>query len=106
MEGYAHRVSAAALRSRGLVKISGRGPTWRATITDAGRAFLSPAAHDDRAIDSRGRVNERIPTSGDAGAAKEVFPRFRGHLSAWVERSGQGGSSAQIEAAVSTGVPS
>ena len=34
------------------------------------------------------------------------FPRFRGHLSAWVERPGQGGSSAQIEAAVSPGVPS
>jgi len=34
------------------------------------------------------------------------FPRFRGHLSAWVERPGQGGSSAELEAAVSTGVPS
>jgi hypothetical protein len=34
------------------------------------------------------------------------FPRFRGHLSAWVERPGQGGSSAQIEAAVSAGVSS
>lgn len=34
------------------------------------------------------------------------FPRFRGHLSAWVEGPGQGGSSAQIEAAVSTGVSS
>ncbi len=32
------------------------------------------------------------------------FPRFRGHLSAWVERPGQGGSSAEIEAAVSRGV--
>jgi len=35
-----------------------------------------------------------------------VFPRFRGHLMAWVERPGQGGSSAQIEAAVSAGVSS
>ena len=34
------------------------------------------------------------------------FPRFRGHLSAWVERPGQGGSSAELEAAVPAGVPS
>jgi hypothetical protein len=34
------------------------------------------------------------------------FPRFRGHLSAWVERPGQGGSSAELKAAVSAGVPS
>jgi transposase len=34
------------------------------------------------------------------------FPRFRGHLSAWVERPGQGGSSAELKAAVPTGVPS
>jgi hypothetical protein len=43
MEGHAHRVSAAALRSRGLLMISGRGPTWRATITDAGRVYLRSA---------------------------------------------------------------
>jgi hypothetical protein len=34
------------------------------------------------------------------------FPRFRGHLSAWVERPGQGGSSAELKAAVPTGVSS
>lgn len=36
----AHRTSARALASRGLVTIRGRGPTWAVTITDAGRAFL------------------------------------------------------------------
>jgi hypothetical protein len=41
MEGYAHRLSAAALRSRGLVKISGRGPAWRARITPEGESFLN-----------------------------------------------------------------
>ena len=39
MEGYSHRTSAAALRSRGLLRIAGRGPTWRAELTDSGRAL-------------------------------------------------------------------
>jgi hypothetical protein len=40
MEGESHRISAAALRSRGLVAISGRGPTWDASVTRAGREYL------------------------------------------------------------------
>lgn len=40
MEGVSCRISAAALRNRGLVKISGRGPTWSAVITDEGRGYL------------------------------------------------------------------
>lgn len=40
MEGTLHRISAGALRNRGLVKSSGRGPTWSATITAAGRDYL------------------------------------------------------------------
>lgn len=35
-----HRISAAALRTRGLVTISGRGPTWVSSITGAGREYL------------------------------------------------------------------
>src|SRR4051794_33168856 len=42
-EGYAYRVSAAALRSRGLVKVTGKGSRWAATITDAGRKYLNQA---------------------------------------------------------------
>jgi hypothetical protein len=42
-EGYTHRISAAALRSRGLVTISGRGPTWTAEITSKGTAALEHA---------------------------------------------------------------
>ena len=40
MEGSAHRVSAAALRTRGFVRTSGTGKTWKAEITDAGRDWL------------------------------------------------------------------
>ncbi|MFC8796893.1 hypothetical protein ACFT2C_04120 [Promicromonospora sp. NPDC057138] len=40
-DGYAHRISARALQSRGLVVIKGRGATWSATITDSGIAYLA-----------------------------------------------------------------
>jgi hypothetical protein len=40
-DGEGHKVSAAALRARDLVKIHGRGRAWHAELTDRGRAFLS-----------------------------------------------------------------
>jgi hypothetical protein len=39
-EDNLHRISAAALRSRGLITVSGRGPTWRAKIAADGRDYL------------------------------------------------------------------
>jgi hypothetical protein len=47
MEGYSHRISAAALRGRGLVNTSGRDETWTATITPAGRDHLEHAQGPD-----------------------------------------------------------
>src|SRR5215211_3409958 len=41
MHGDSHKLSAAALRSRGLVRTSGRGPRWRAEITEHGRSWLA-----------------------------------------------------------------
>lgn len=41
MEGESHRISAAALRRRGLVTTAGRGSSWTASITDAGREYLT-----------------------------------------------------------------
>src|SRR4051812_26798930 len=38
-----HRISAAALRSRGLVTTSGRGSTWTAKVTAAGTEYLRDA---------------------------------------------------------------
>lgn len=40
MDNDSYRISAAALRNRNLIAIAGRGPTWRASITAAGRAYL------------------------------------------------------------------
>jgi hypothetical protein len=39
-DGYAHRVTAAALRSRGLVRTWGRSSRWQAEITEAGSDLL------------------------------------------------------------------
>jgi hypothetical protein len=39
--GYSHRVSAAALRTRGLVSISGHGPSWKAKLTKRGTAVAA-----------------------------------------------------------------
>jgi hypothetical protein len=39
-DGYRHRISAAALQSRGLLKVSGRGPLWCAELTPRGAAVL------------------------------------------------------------------
>jgi hypothetical protein len=41
MQDHHHRISAAALRNRGLVETRGRGPTWTATVTPAGTAYLA-----------------------------------------------------------------
>src|SRR5689334_4686584 len=41
MEDDFYRISAAALRNRGLVSITGRGPTWSATILPAGTEYLA-----------------------------------------------------------------
>lgn len=40
-QGYAHRITARALESRGLVTITGRGASWAAAITVAGTEFLA-----------------------------------------------------------------
>ena len=45
-DGYGHRLTARALASRGLVKISGHGDSWRAELTDKGRDWTPPTAQD------------------------------------------------------------
>lgn len=66
MEGYAHRVSASALRSRGLVVITGRGPTWHAEITEAGRAKLAAVSSHSAQPSGEETVEEeeRPPAAG------------------------------------------
>jgi len=47
MEDYSHRISAAALRRRGLVETSGRRANWKVSATEAGRAYLERTAGSD-----------------------------------------------------------
>lgn len=61
---YAHRQSARALASRGLVEIRGHGPTWTATITDAGRARLEG--------DSQEQPRRTAKRQGHGRKAKDV----------------------------------
>jgi hypothetical protein len=77
MEGYYHRLSAAALRSRGLLRIAGRGPTWHARVTERGLALL-------------GQLDQPAETAGPAPAvlrtselpANEPQPEKRAERSA------------------------
>jgi hypothetical protein len=57
MEGDSHRVSAAALRRRGLVTTSGRGPTWTARVTKAGREYLARVDGPDPPVARQANVS-------------------------------------------------
>jgi hypothetical protein len=59
MEGHVHRLSAAALRSRGLVKLSGRGRTWRVQITSEGRAYLAAVSTDTGKIAADSKTSQK-----------------------------------------------
>src|ERR1700728_352092 len=64
MPGVAPKVSASALRSRGLVRTSGHGPSWHAQLTDRGRAYLpSPPTVAERHSPSA------VPSSPDDASA-------------------------------------
>jgi hypothetical protein len=56
MEGHSYRISAAALRRKGLVNISGRGPRWTATITASGREYLEKVDSPAPPIPREGNV--------------------------------------------------
>jgi hypothetical protein len=78
-----YRISAAALRNRGLVKTSGRGPTWTATTTDAGREYLAKVDGPDPPIPREVNVSVTEQLVNDVVAAGGVLrvPR-RGWYSA------------------------
>ncbi len=60
-DNYGHRITAKALAGRGLVKIEGRGKTWRATLTAAGTARLSElevSPHQEDPSSSPGAVEQ------------------------------------------------
>jgi hypothetical protein len=80
MEGYTHRISASALRTRDLVRIVGRGETWRAELTDRGREQLERLERELSAPATDGRnggvaAPAQLPQSTEPRAAAAPAPR-------------------------------
>ena len=100
MEGYGHRVSAAALRTRGLVRMWGRASNWHAEPTerrlgwlarpDGDRPALRPAA-TPRPLPSaeRSLVTAGVDGDGAAGGIARAAPPRPG---SWCVIAAAGGS--------------
>jgi hypothetical protein len=84
-DDLSHRISAAALRNRGLVTTSGRGPTWVARIAQAGREYLDqvdgpnpPVARQPSVSVTQQLVDDVIAAGGSLRAPRKN----------WYERGG------------------
>ena len=69
MPDDSHRISAAALRRRGLVRITGRGPTWAAHLTTAGREWIAGSESDDAPAPRQANVSVTQQLVDDVTAA-------------------------------------
>lgn len=68
-----YRISAAALKRRGLIRIRGRGPTWSASVTAAGREYLTAVEGSDPPIARQGNVSVTQQLVDDVIAAGGVL---------------------------------
>jgi hypothetical protein len=77
MEDVSHRISAAALRGRGLLRTRGRGATWSAEITDSGREYLRRAAEPDAVRPRQPNVSvvEQLVNDVEAAGGSLRVPR-------------------------------
>lgn len=77
-DDFTHRTSAVALRNRGLVLVKGHGPTWKASLTDAGSYYLEhgtyPEGHRDVVAvrEPRRAAAASEPVELGEGAAKSL----------------------------------
>lgn len=79
---FSYKTSAAALNSRGLVKIRGRGRSWTATVTDDGRYFLEhgtyPPNPDPSSLPARPRVTATpVPNLDLSDKSSETLQQAR-----------------------------
>ncbi|CAB4365428.1 MAG: hypothetical protein F2681_15015 [Actinobacteria bacterium] len=74
------RISAGALRNRGLVVTTGRGPTWTARITDAGTKYLASLEGPNPPIPRQpnGPVTEQLVHDVIAAGGTLRVPRHTG----------------------------
>ena len=85
LDGDTHRISAAALRNRGLVKTSGRGPTWTARITEAGRSYLEQVDGPEPPVPRQANASVSQQLVDDVIAAGDSLRVPRKN---WYERGG------------------
>jgi hypothetical protein len=76
-EDVVHRISAAALKRRGLVTVTGRGPMWVARITDEGRRYLEKLSSESPPVPRQANVSVTQQLVDDVIAAGGTarFPR-------------------------------
>lgn len=77
MDGESCRISAAALRRRGLVTTAGRGPSWTASITEAGREYLARCDGPNPPVprQANGSVTEQLVNDVVAAGGSLRLPR-------------------------------
>jgi hypothetical protein len=78
-EGVERRITAAALVRRGLVSVEGRGPSWSATITTDGRAYLDRMASERPPVPRQPNVSvtQQLVEEVIAAGGVMTFPRPR-----------------------------
>lgn len=75
-DAFSHRVSARALKNRGLIDITGHGKSWRATATERGRRWPEATEEDHRERERRERPAQHDPAKADAGALARAMRRM------------------------------
>jgi len=75
-DSFAHRVSARALASRGLIRISGRGDAWEAAVTPRG-AVWPAATEEDAAVLARQKKVAEVEAKVAAEAGTKLLRATR-----------------------------
>ncbi|WP_125130754.1 helix-turn-helix domain-containing protein [Microbacterium sp. 10M-3C3] len=78
---FSHRVSARALKNRGLVEISGHGKSWRAVPTERGRVWPEATDEDRRERERLARPTQQVlveqgSANVEAGALGRALKRM------------------------------
>lgn len=78
-DDYAHRISARALESRGMVEIRGHGRSWTATLTSRGGLWPEVSEEDERERHRRqsigSRRHARVTLSDDPQPSRSDAPK-------------------------------
>jgi|GEM_PF-1716837 len=111
MEGDSYRISAAALRRKGLVTTSGRGAGWSAEVTDRGREYLErvdgpepPVPRQGNASVTQRLVDDVIAAGGSLRVPRTGWGRRGGvdyrHRALLAQRSGKVPPGTRLDVAV------